>query len=163
MLFLHQLLVVLLEVAVLGAAGHGAQGAHAAVDLELAALVHLSVAGGLLAARQQGAQHDHVGAGGQGLGQIAGVLHAAVGDDGHAVLGGHAGGVIDSGDLGHADAGHHAGGADGAGADADLHAVGARLNEGAGALRGGHIAGDELLSIYFDVGYWFAVDCFYYV
>ena len=42
----------------------------------------------------------------------------------HAVLGGHAGGVIDGGDLGHADAGHHAGGADGARADADLHAVG---------------------------------------
>ena len=36
--------------------------AHAAVDLELAALIDLGVAGALLAARQQGAQHDHVGA-----------------------------------------------------------------------------------------------------
>ena len=55
-----------------------------------------------------------------------------------------AGGVIDGGDLRHADAGHHAGGADGAGADADLDAVGAGLDEGVGAVGGGDVAGDEL-------------------
>src|SRR5699024_2757460 len=69
---------------------------------------------------------------------------ATVGDNGDVVLGGHAGGVIDGGDLGHAYAGHHAGGADGAGADADFHAVRPRLDEGLRALGGGHVAGDEL-------------------
>ena len=102
------------------------------------------LAGGLLTAGQQRADHDHIAAGGDGLHNVAGELHAAVGDDGHAVLGGHPGGVVDGGDLGHADAGLHAGGAEGAGADAHLHAVGARLDEGAGALGGGHITGDQL-------------------
>ena len=139
-----QLLVVLLEIAVLGAVVHGGQGAHAPVGLELTALIDLGVAGGLLTAGQQRADHDHAAAGGDGFHDVAGELHAAVGDDGHAVLGGHPGGVIDGGDLGYADAGHHAGGADGAGADAHLHAVGARLDEGAGALGGGHVAGDQL-------------------
>ena len=81
-------------------------------------------------AGQQGADHHHIAAGGNGLDDVAGEFHAAVGDDGHAVLGGHAGGVIDGGDLGHADAGHHAGGADGAGADAHLDGVGAGGNHG---------------------------------
>ena len=85
-----------------------------------------------------------IAAGGNGLDDVAGELHAAVGDDGHAVLGGHTGRVIDGGHLGHADAGHHAGGADGAGADAHLDAVGARLDQGAGARGGGHVTGDQL-------------------
>ena len=42
--FGNQLLVVLLEIAVLGALVHGRQGTHTPVDLELAALEHLGVA-----------------------------------------------------------------------------------------------------------------------
>ena len=142
--FWDQFLVVLLEIAVLGTLGHSAQAAHAAVDLELAALIHLGFAGGFLTARQQRAQHDHVGARGQSLGDVAGILDAAVGDDGHSVLRRHTGRIVHSGDLRHADTGHHTGGTDGAGADADLHAVRARLNEGAGTLCGGHVARDQL-------------------
>src|SRR5699024_7947554 len=62
----NQLLVVLLEVAVLGAVVHGGQRAHAAVGLKLAALIDLGLAGGLLTAGQQRADHDHIAAGGDG-------------------------------------------------------------------------------------------------
>ena len=116
-----------LEVTILGAAVHGSQTAHATVDLELTTLVDFHIARAFLTASQQRAQHDYVAAGGDGLSDVARVLDAAVSDDGDAVLGSHAGGVIYSGDLGHADTGDHTGGADGAGADADLHAVGACL------------------------------------
>ena len=81
---------------------------------------------------------------GERLDDVAGVLDAAVGDDGDAVLVAHRGGFDDCGYLRHAYAGDDAGGADGAGADADLDAVGARLYEGLGALGGGDVAGDEL-------------------
>ena len=129
-----QLLVALLEVAVLGAVVHGGQGAHAAVGLELAALVESRCRRGTPHSRPAGSRSSPRCAGGNGLDDVAGELHAAVGDDGHAVLGGHTGRVIDGGHLGHADAGHHAGGADGAGADAHLDTVGARLDQGAGPL-----------------------------
>ena len=85
-----------------------------------------------------------MGAGGDGLDNVAGILDAAVGDDGDAVFIGHFGALENGGDLGHADAGDHAGGADGAGADAHLDAVRASLDESLGALGGGHVARDKL-------------------
>ena len=56
-----------------------------------------------------------MGAGGERLGEVAGELDAAVGDDRHAVRRGGARAVEDGGDLRHAGAGDHAGGADAAG------------------------------------------------
>src|SRR5699024_3361147 len=134
--FGDELLLLALEVPVAAALGHGAQAAHAPVDLELPALVQLVLAGGLGAAGHHRAQHDRGAAGGQRLDDVAAVFDAAVGDDGDAVLGGLGGGVVHRGDLGHADARHHTGGADGARADAHLHAVGAGVDEGLGALGG---------------------------
>ena len=55
-----------------------------------------------------------------------------------------AGRVIDGGDLRHADAGNDTGGADGAGADADLDAVRAGLDQGLGGFGGGDVARNEL-------------------
>src|SRR5690606_1289265 len=46
------------------------------------------------------------------LGDVAGELHAAVGDDGDVVLRGGPGAVEDGGDLRHPDARHHPSGAD---------------------------------------------------
>ena len=86
--------------------------AHAAVGLEAAALVEDGLAGRLVDAGEERADHDDAGAGGDGLGEVAGVLDAAVGDDGDAVLGGGARGLGDGGDLRHAGAGDHARGAD---------------------------------------------------
>ena len=89
----HQLVLgehVVLEVAVLGvrlglpARLHGAERAHAAVGLVLLAVDEDQLAGALLAAGQQAAEHDGVGAGHDRLGDVAGVLHAAVADHRHA-------------------------------------------------------------------------------
>jgi hypothetical protein len=60
---------------------HRAERAHAAIGLELLAVDEDQLAGALLAPGQQRADHHRVGAGDDGLGDVAGVLHAAVGDD----------------------------------------------------------------------------------
>ena len=82
----NQFFVVALEIAVLAAVSHSGQAAHAAVDLKLAALVNLAVAGGFLAAGNHRTDHNHVGAGGQGLDDIAAVLDAAVGNHRDAIF-----------------------------------------------------------------------------
>ena len=64
----------------------------------------------------------------------------------NAKLGGFLRAIRHRCDLRHADAADHARGADGAGADAHLDTVGARLDEGAGALSRGHIAGKVRVS-----------------
>ncbi len=119
-----------LEVAVLRErpALHGAERAHAPVLLEALAVLHDDLAGRLLDAGQGVAEHHGVGAGGQRLGHVAGELHAAVGDDRHAVAPGDLGAVEDGRDLGHADAGDDPGGADRTRPDADLHGVGAGVD-----------------------------------
>ena len=61
--------------------------AHAPIFLEALALVEHDFARALVDSGQQGAEHDDVRAGGDRLGDIAGVLDPAVGDDRDAVLG----------------------------------------------------------------------------
>ena len=73
-----------LEVALAGALGHGGERTHAAIGLEGAALVEDGFAGALVDAGEERADHDDAGAGGDGLGDVAGILDAAVGDDGDA-------------------------------------------------------------------------------
>ena len=122
---------------------HGAQAAHAAVHLKAAALVNFHISGAFLHTGKQAAQHNRAGARGNGLGNIAAVLDAAVGNDGYAVLVGFLGTVADSRQLGHADTGHHTGGANAAGADAYLDAACARLNQVVGGGRGGYVARNQ--------------------
>ena len=133
-----------LEIALAGALGHGGEGAHAAVGLEAAALVEDGFAWGFVDAGEEGAHHADVGSGGDGFGDVAGVLDAAVGDDRNVAFAAGAGGFGDGGDLGHAGAGDHAGGADGAWADADFDGVCAGVDEGEGAVVGGDVAGEEI-------------------
>ena len=98
----------------------GVEGGHAPV---------VAVAGRLVGARQRRADHHGVGAAGEGLGDVAAVAHAAVGDDLHVlarlqhVLRAGRGDVGDGGGLRNADAQHAAGGARGAGADAHEHGL----------------------------------------
>ena len=89
-----------------------------------------ALAGGFLAARDHGADHDHVCARRKRLDDVAGILDAAVRDDRDAVLRRDARRVVDRRDLRHADACNDTGGADGARADADLHAIRARVDQG---------------------------------
>src|SRR5690606_5025252 len=145
--FGHQLVGVvggILEVAVGRAVGHRAQAAHAAVRLVRTALEQHDFAGGFLGAGEHAAHHAGEGAGGQRLGDVARVADAAVGDEGHARAFEGLGHVGDGADLGHAHAGHDARGADGARADADLHAVGAGFDQRARGGGGGDVAADDL-------------------
>ena len=114
--------------------GHRAERPHAPVGLVGAALVQLDFAGRLFRAGKQAADHGAVGAGGDRLGEIAGIADAAVGDQRHAGALERRGHVSHGRDLRHAHAGHDARGADRARADADLDAVRAGRDQGLGGL-----------------------------
>src|SRR5690606_12508218 len=109
-----------LEVAVGRALLHRAQRAHAAIGLVRAALVQDDFARRLLGACEHRTEHHRVRAGGDGLGDVARIADAAVGDQRHAGALERRGDVADRGDLRHADTGDDAGRADRAGPDADL-------------------------------------------
>ena len=116
--FGHQLVGVrvaggrFLEVAVGAALLHGADRAHAAVALVAAALVQHDLARRLFGAGEHAAHHHGAGAGRDGLGDVARVADAAVGDQRHAAALQRRGHVVDRHDLRHAHAGHDARGAD---------------------------------------------------
>ena len=141
--FGHELLGVLdvsLEVAVLRAALHGFEGAHAAVALELTSVVDDGVAWAFFRSGHQRAYHDAVAAGCEGFHHIAAVAQTSVGYEGNACPLQGTGYVIDGTELWHADACYDAGGADAARPDADLHAVGSCLYEHTGGIAGGDVA-----------------------
>ena len=149
----HELVLaqhVVLEVAVLGVGAatlpvpHGAERAHTAVELVLLAVDEHHLAGALLAPGEQAAEHDRVGARGDGLGDVAGVLQPAVTDHGHPGRVRGLRGLVDRGHLRDAHARHHPGGADRSRPDADLDAVRPRVDQGLRATAGGHVAADHL-------------------
>ena len=134
----------LLEIAVGRAARHRADRAHAAVVFVAAALIEKHLARALVGAGEERAQHRAIGAGGDRLGEVAGIFDAAVADHRHVEFAAFGDRVDDRGELRHADPGDHAGRADRARPDADLDRVGAGLDQRAGALGGRDIAADDL-------------------
>src|ERR1041385_1029918 len=133
-----------LGVPVAAALRHGAHRAHAAVGLERAALIEDGFAGAFVGAGEKAADHDAIGAGGESLGDIAGIFDAAIGDQRDVGLASGARAFRDGGDLRNAGAGNYARGADRAGADSDLDSIDAEGDQVHGALVGGDVAGDEL-------------------
>jgi hypothetical protein len=123
---------------------HRLDRAHAAVELVGAALEENRLAGALLGAGEEAADHDAVGAGGDRLGDVAREANAAVGDDRDVAAFDAADGAEDGGHLRHADAGDDAGRADRADAHADLDGVGAGLRRARGALFRADVAGDDV-------------------
>ena len=129
----------------------GVEGGHAPV---------IAAAGRFAGRGQRRADHDGVGAEGDGLADVAAGAHAAVGDDVAVlarlehVLHARRRGVGDGRGLRHADAEHAARGAGVARADADEHAHGAGAHEVQRGRVAGHAAddhrhralGDELLA-----------------
>src|SRR5690606_21072175 len=144
---LFQFLGRVLEIAILRAVRlrHRAERAHAAVRLVRRALVQLDFARGFFGAGEEATDHHAVRAGDDGLGDVAGETNAAVSDQRHAGALGRRRDVRDCGDLRHADARDDACRANRTRADADLHAVGARLDERLGRFRGHDVAADDLL------------------
>src|SRR5256885_1758444 len=136
---------VVLEVPVLrvGPGLHRAERAHAPVRLELLAVDEDQLAGALLAAGEQAAQHHGVGAGDDRLGDVTGVLHAAVADDRYPGRPARPAGLHDGGALGYPHPGDHPGGADRPRSDAHLDRVGPGLDERLGAGVGGDVAADD--------------------
>lgn len=132
-----------LGVAVASTFFHGAEGAHAAVGFEAAALVVDALAGAFASSCEDGAEHDEVGSRGECFDDVARVADAAVGDDFDAVFAAVVGDVADGGELGHTDASDDAGGADGAWADADFDGVCTSGDEVFGALEGDDVASDD--------------------
>src|SRR5690242_18698830 len=135
---------LLLEIAVGGAARHRPDRAHPAVIFVAAALIQKDLAGALVGAGEQRAEHRAVGPGGDRLGEVAGKLDAAVRDHRDPGLSAFGDRIGDRGELWHTDPRHHAGRADRARTDADLDRVGPRLDQGPRALRRRDIAGDDL-------------------
>ena len=131
-------------ITVLAALLHGLYRSHAPVDLITPALKKDRLARTLFGPGEQAAEHDAVGAGREGFGDIAGVFNAAVGDQGNAGLVGNGFAIHDGRQLRHAHAGHHPGGADRTRPDADLDAVNAGFDQLFRALGGADIAGNDL-------------------
>src|SRR5258706_11739937 len=133
-----------LAVPVAGAFDHRSHATHAAIRFIPPPLVNHQFSGRFVQAREETAHHDRAGTGGDGLGDIAAMADAAVGDDRHAHLAGDARRFEDRRDLRHADAADNARRADRSGAHADLHAVGPRLDQLARATGRRAIARDDL-------------------
>src|SRR4051812_22243733 len=102
---LRRRLDVGLEVAVLRPFLHRADRSHAAIRLIRAALIQDDLARRLVGTGEQRTDHHGVGAGGQGLRDVARVLDAAVTDDRDTGALGRADRIADRGELRHADAG----------------------------------------------------------
>src|SRR6516164_9250703 len=100
------------------AAPHGADRAHAAIGLVGAALIKKDLTRRLVGAGKQRSHHGAVGAGGERLGEIAGIFDAAVGDDRRVAPARDLDRIHDGGELRYADTGDHARGADRAWTDA---------------------------------------------
>ena len=137
---------VALAVAVAGrlAGLHRAHRAHAAVRLEAAVLGLDDLAGRLVDARQQPAEHDGVRARADRLRDVARFLDPAVRADRHAGLRRGVRAIEDRGDLRHARAGDDAGRADRARPHTHLDAVGAGGDEVLRAGCGHHVARHDL-------------------
>ena len=129
---------------VAGALGDRAGRGHAEALLEEPAVgVAVDVAWRLVGAGEPRPDHHVGGAGGEGQRHVARVPYPAVGPHVRAELAGSGRALEYGGELRPADAGHHAGRAHGAGPDADLDDVGARLDQVAYAVGRDHVARDD--------------------
>ena len=98
-----------LKIAVAGTGGHRRKRSHTAVCLERATLIKDGFARTLLGSGQQGANHHQIRTGGQSLGDVAGILDTAVGDDRNVGVSRGPRGFGDRRNLRHSGAGHDAG------------------------------------------------------
>ena len=144
---LHRIPDFRLEITIRRAACHRTQRAHAAIGLVGAALIEKHLAGAFIRARQQRADHGAGGARRERLGEIAGILDAAIGDHRHVFLRSRLGRFQDRRELRDAHARDDARRADRTRADADLHGIRTGIDQRPGAGGRRHVAGDDLNGI----------------
>src|SRR5439155_16211680 len=101
-------------------------------------------AGALLGSGEEAPNHDRRRARCESLRNISRIPHPAVGDYGDIVFCGRVGAIDDRGELGNADSRDDAGDTDAPRANADLHRVGARLNQVARSVRSRDVPGHDL-------------------
>ena len=123
---------------------HGAQRSHSSVGLELFTVDEDEVSRAFLATGEQLAEHDGVGTGHDGLGDVTGVLDATVADDGNVVGPSNPRSIHNRTDLGCAHTGYDTGGANGTRPHPHLDRIGTGLDERTGTLPGGDVASDEV-------------------
>src|SRR5271155_380800 len=109
-----------LEISLARTLRHRAQRSHAAVRFERPALVENRLAGALIDAGEERTDHHGIRARRNGLGHIARILDASVGNNRDSELPTRAKCLADSGNLRHARSRHHARGANRSGSDAYL-------------------------------------------
>lgn len=123
---------------------HGLDGAHTSVGLESLAVSVEVLTGGLEGSGKETSHHDGGSSEGNGLGDVANVLHTSVGNAGNAKLVGELGDRVDGGTLGSADSHDLLGDTDGAGAHSDSETVGTSLDQRSGLLSGNNVTGNNL-------------------
>src|SRR5262247_3582546 len=136
--------LALLGVTVLAPLLHRRQAAHSAVRFEVAALIQNDLAGRFVDAREQRADHHGVGAGRDGLGDVAGIFNASVGDHRDARTRRASDAFRNGRDLRHARACDHASCTNRTGTYAALDRVRAGLNQDFRAVGRADVAGDQL-------------------
>ena len=133
-----------LKVTVCAALLHGTNAAHATIAFVTASLVKNDFARCFFGTCEHATHHNARCACRNRFGNVTAVANAAIGNQRHTrALQGH-GDVVNGSDLGHAHTGHDAGGANRAGANAYLHTVRTRLDQGQGGSAGGDIAAHHI-------------------
>ena len=143
----HELLQVVLgvlEVAVLGPLLHGFHRTHAAIRLEATPFVDDGLARALFGSSKHGANHDGVSTPRQGFHDVAGVANAAVGNDRHACAFEGRTDLHHRTQLGNTHTGDDTRGANGSRTDADFHGVHPGLDKRQGRLSRGDIASHDV-------------------
>ena len=134
----------LLKIPVCAALLHGANAAHAPVTFVTAALVQHDFARRLFGAGKHAPHHHGGGPGGNGLGDVAAVANAAIGNQRDARPLQRFSHAVNGGDLGHAHTGNDAGGANRARPNADLDRVCTRIGQSQGSGACGNVAAHHI-------------------
>ena len=144
--FRHQLLVraVRLKITVTRTLLHRRDRAHTAIGFVGTPLEQLDFARGFLGTGKHTADHDGIGAGDHGLGNITGKTDATVGYQRYTSAFERLRNVTDRGNLGHADTSDNARGTDRPRTDADLDRVGTCFNQVARRRTRGDVTADHL-------------------
>ena len=105
--FRHKFFCIFLEVSIPAPMFHSSDGSHSPVYLKLASLVNFRSSGTFLASCKQRADHDHIGAGGNSLGQVSGIFDTTICNNWNTRLAGNRISVHNRSQLRHADTSYH--------------------------------------------------------